>query len=78
MQTRATRGRPSLERRRARPVTFEDRTDDDSDGPWGLKMSQIEELDKVRTPPGDVDFDAVVVGAGFAGMYMLYRLKSSG
>ena len=41
-------------------------------------MSQIEELHEARTPPGDVDFDAVVVGAGFAGMYMLHRLKSLG
>ena len=24
------------------------------------------------------DFDAVVVGAGFAGMYMLYRLRERG
>jgi cation diffusion facilitator CzcD-associated flavoprotein CzcO/acetyl esterase/lipase len=27
---------------------------------------------------GDTDFDVVVVGAGFAGLYMLYRLRSLG
>src|SRR5690606_32962561 len=27
---------------------------------------------------GDRNFDAVVVGAGFAGMYMLYRLRGMG
>ena len=26
----------------------------------------------------DPDFDAIVVGAGFAGMYMLYRLRERG
>lgn len=29
-------------------------------------------------PAGSRDFDAVIVGAGFAGMYMLYRLREAG
>ena len=31
-----------------------------------------------RTPDAEVTFDAVVVGAGFAGMYMLHRLRGMG
>ena len=31
-----------------------------------------------RAPEVGVDFDAVVVGAGFAGMYMLHRLRGLG
>lgn len=33
----------------------------------------------ISTPPNSVyDVDAVIVGAGFAGMYMLYRLRNQG
>jgi cation diffusion facilitator CzcD-associated flavoprotein CzcO len=32
----------------------------------------------VRPAPGDSDFDAVIVGAGFAGLYMLHRLRGLG
>jgi cation diffusion facilitator CzcD-associated flavoprotein CzcO len=31
-----------------------------------------------RRPEVDVVFDAVVVGAGFAGLYMLHRLRGLG
>ena len=31
-----------------------------------------------NTPTRPVEFDAVVVGAGFAGLYMLYRLRELG
>jgi cyclohexanone monooxygenase len=32
----------------------------------------------VAAPPSHEEFDAVVVGAGFAGMYMLHRLRTMG
>ena len=31
-----------------------------------------------RPPEVDAAFDAVIVGAGFAGMYMLHRLRGLG
>ncbi|MEO8320871.1 MAG: NAD(P)-binding protein, partial [Bradyrhizobium sp.] len=31
-----------------------------------------------RPPETDAAFDAVIVGAGFAGMYMLHRLRGLG
>ena len=34
--------------------------------------------DQQRSPEGDAVFDAVIVGAGFAGMYMLHRLRGLG
>jgi cation diffusion facilitator CzcD-associated flavoprotein CzcO len=43
-------------------------------------MSQADELDRPveARAAAAVDFDAVVVGAGFAGMYALYRLREDG
>ncbi len=38
-------------------------------------MSRVEEMSGPSATLPGVDFDAVVVGAGFAGMYMLYRLR---
>jgi cyclohexanone monooxygenase len=40
-------------------------------------MSQVDQLTNPADAP-TTDFDAVVVGAGFAGMYALYRLRESG
>ena len=34
--------------------------------------------DQHRPPEVDQIFDAVIVGAGFAGMYMLHRLRGLG
>jgi cation diffusion facilitator CzcD-associated flavoprotein CzcO len=31
-----------------------------------------------RAPEVGADFDAIIVGAGFAGMYMLHRLRGLG
>ena len=41
-------------------------------------MSANSKSENNRTPDVDVAFDAVVVGAGFAGMYMLHRLRGMG
>ncbi len=36
-------------------------------------------VSQISTPPNSIDdVDAVIVGAGFAGMYMLYRLRNLG
>jgi cyclohexanone monooxygenase len=40
-------------------------------------MSQVQSSQRAARATG-ADFDAVVVGAGFAGMYMLYRLRQLG
>lgn len=41
-------------------------------------MSQDKQSSTERNPEIDTDFDAVVVGAGFAGMYMLHCLRKLG
>ena len=41
-------------------------------------MSRVEEMSGPSATLPGVDFDAVVVGAGFAGMYMLHRLRQLG
>jgi cyclohexanone monooxygenase len=41
-------------------------------------MDAANQNEQQREPDVDVAFDAVVVGAGFAGMYMLYRLRELG
>ena len=41
-------------------------------------MSQATETRPDRSGVPTVDFDAVVVGAGFAGMYMLHKLRELG
>jgi cyclohexanone monooxygenase len=41
-------------------------------------MSQDQQSSTERNPEIDTDFDAVVVGAGFAGMYMLHCLRKLG
>ena len=41
-------------------------------------MSQDQQSSTERKPEIDTDFDAVVVGAGFAGMYMLHCLRKLG
>ena len=33
---------------------------------------------QVKTDQSKAEFDAVVVGAGFSGMYMLYKLRNQG
>lgn len=35
-------------------------------------------LSSKGSPPSDLDYDAVVVGAGFSGLYMLHRLRDLG
>ena len=34
--------------------------------------------DRTRALDRDATFDAIIVGAGFAGLYMLHRLRASG
>ncbi|MGI4815032.1 MAG: flavin-containing monooxygenase [Janthinobacterium lividum] len=41
-------------------------------------MSQSDTSARVATPQATETFDAVVVGAGFAGLYMLYKLRQLG
>jgi cyclohexanone monooxygenase len=41
-------------------------------------MSEQQKLPATDTTKGSTDFDAIVVGAGFAGLYMLHRLRSMG
>ena len=37
-----------------------------------------DEMENLPAQPGIADFDAIIVGAGFAGMYMLHRLRELG
>jgi len=37
-----------------------------------------DEMENLPAQPGAADFDAIIVGAGFAGMYMLHRLRELG
>jgi len=41
-------------------------------------MSAIDATENTRSPEIDVSFDAIVVGAGFGGMYMLHCLRQQG
>lgn len=41
-------------------------------------MTRAPETAEVTAGSGSTDFDAVVVGAGMAGMYMLHRLRELG
>ncbi len=41
-------------------------------------MSQVDQLTEPAGPGPTAEYDAIVVGAGFAGMYALYRLRELG
>ena len=41
-------------------------------------MAASKQDQQQRPPEVDASFDAVIVGAGFAGMYMLHRLRGLG
>ena len=41
-------------------------------------MTVIHEADAVIEDIPDLDFDAIVIGAGISGMYQLYRLRELG
>jgi cyclohexanone monooxygenase len=41
-------------------------------------MSQVDQLTEPAGPGPTTEYDAIVVGAGFAGMYALYRLRELG
>jgi cyclohexanone monooxygenase len=41
-------------------------------------MSQVDQLIEPARPQPTAEYDAIVVGAGFAGMYALYRLRELG
>jgi len=40
--------------------------------------SYHEQLQKTSTHNQGATFDAIVIGAGFSGLYMLYRLREAG
>jgi cyclohexanone monooxygenase len=44
----------------------------------GVRMSALQSFSAGKQAPGAAAYDVVVVGAGFAGMYMLHRLRGLG
>src|SRR5450756_1013831 len=44
----------------------------------GVRMSALQSISSKNNAPGTDSYDVVVVGAGFAGMYMLHRLRGLG